>query len=81
MSPAYLPEAIGTVDAAIFDNYSGFVNEHREFKDLLFGKLERERASPVPGNYERIVELNRAGELPEGDPAELEAESYRCAAG
>ena len=37
-------------------------------------------ASPVPENYERIVELNRAGELPEGDPAELEAESYRCAA-
>jgi hypothetical protein len=84
MSPAYLPEAIGTVDAAIFDNYSGFVNEHREFKDLLFGKFEgvgRERASPVPENYERIVELNRAGQLPEGDPAELQAESYRFAAG
>jgi hypothetical protein len=39
------------------------------------------RASPVPENYERIVELNRSGELPEGDPTELEAGANRCAAG
>lgn len=36
---------------------------------------------PPPENYERIVELNRAGELPEGDPAELEAGANRCAVG
>lgn len=39
------------------------------------------RASPVPENYERIVELNRAGAQPEGDPTELEAGANRCAAG
>ena len=39
------------------------------------------RVSPVPENYERIVELNRAGEQPEGDPTELEAGANRCAAG
>jgi glyoxylase-like metal-dependent hydrolase (beta-lactamase superfamily II) len=37
--------------------------------------------SPAPQNFERIVELNRAGESPEGDPAELEAGANRCAAG
>jgi len=37
--------------------------------------------SPAPGNHERIVELNRSGEDPEGDPADLEAGANRCAAG
>jgi glyoxylase-like metal-dependent hydrolase (beta-lactamase superfamily II) len=37
--------------------------------------------SPAPENHERIVELNRSGEDPEGDPAELEAGANRCAAG
>ena len=39
------------------------------------------RVSPAPENYERIVELNRSGEPPEGDPTELEAGANRCAAG
>jgi glyoxylase-like metal-dependent hydrolase (beta-lactamase superfamily II) len=39
------------------------------------------RVTPTPENFERIVELNRAGEAPEGDPAELEAGANRCAAG
>jgi glyoxylase-like metal-dependent hydrolase (beta-lactamase superfamily II)/rhodanese-related sulfurtransferase len=38
-------------------------------------------AAPAPQNFERIVELNRAGEIPEGDPAELEAGANRCAVG
>jgi hypothetical protein len=37
--------------------------------------------SPTPENYEHIVELNRAGEQPEGDPTELQAGAHRCAAG
>jgi glyoxylase-like metal-dependent hydrolase (beta-lactamase superfamily II) len=37
--------------------------------------------SPTPENYERIVALNRSGEQPEDDPAELEAGANRCAAG
>ena len=39
------------------------------------------RVSPTPSNFERIVELNRAGASPEGAPAELEAGANRCAAG
>jgi glyoxylase-like metal-dependent hydrolase (beta-lactamase superfamily II) len=39
------------------------------------------RVSPTPSNFERIVELNRAGVSPEGDPNELEAGANRCAAG
>ena len=39
------------------------------------------RVSPTPSNFERIVELNRAGVSPEGDPTELEAGANRCAVG
>ena len=39
------------------------------------------RVAPTPENFERIVELNRAGETPQGDPTELEAGANRCAAG
>lgn len=39
------------------------------------------RPTPTPENFERIVDLNRAGEAPEGDPTELEAGANRCAAG
>jgi glyoxylase-like metal-dependent hydrolase (beta-lactamase superfamily II) len=38
------------------------------------------RATPTPENFERVVELNRAGEAPDGDPTELEAGANRCAA-
>ena len=36
---------------------------------------------PAPENHERIVELNRAGKQPEGDPTELEVGANRCAVG
>ena len=51
-----------------------------EDEDVFVEKLAG-RASPAPENYERIAELNRAGEQPEGDPTELEAGANRCAAG
>src|SRR3989440_11543426 len=34
---------------------------------------------PTPPNYERIVKLNEAGMMPEGDVTELEAGANRCA--
>ncbi len=34
---------------------------------------------PTPPNYERIVRLNEAGMVPEGDITELEAGANRCA--
>ena len=34
---------------------------------------------PTPPNYERIVRLNEAGMMPDGDVTELEAGANRCA--
>lgn len=34
---------------------------------------------PTPPNYQRIIGLNEAGELPEGDSTDLEAGANRCA--
>ena len=40
-----------------------------------------QRIPPAPPNHQRILELNEAGILPEGDPTDLEAGANRCAAG
>ena len=37
------------------------------------------RIPPTPPNHARIVALNEAGELPPGDPTDLEAGANRCA--
>jgi glyoxylase-like metal-dependent hydrolase (beta-lactamase superfamily II) len=52
----------------------------RESEEVFVEKIAGS-AMPPPENYERIVELNRAGELPEGDATELEAGANRCAVG
>jgi glyoxylase-like metal-dependent hydrolase (beta-lactamase superfamily II) len=52
----------------------------REDEDAFVGEITA-HVSPTPSNFNRIVELNRAGEAPEGDPTELEAGANRCAAG
>ena len=52
----------------------------REEEDAFVERIVG-RVSPTPSNFERIVELNRAGASPEGAPAELEAGANRCAAG
>ena len=52
----------------------------REEEDAFVERIAS-RASPMPSNFERIVELNRAGEYPEENPNELEAGANRCAAG
>ena len=51
-----------------------------EAEDAFMEKVAS-RATPPPPNFERIVELNRAGLSSEGDPTELEAGANRCAAG
>lgn len=61
--------------------------EVRERAELLqlpekaFVELLMARIPPTPPNHHRIVELNEAGLLPEGDPTELEAGANRCAVG
>jgi glyoxylase-like metal-dependent hydrolase (beta-lactamase superfamily II) len=52
----------------------------REAQDPLVEEIAG-HVSPTPSNFERIIELNRAGVSPEGDPTELEAGANRCAAG
>jgi len=46
-------------------------------KDFLAAVLDR--IPPTPPNYIRIVELNVAGRMPEGEATELEAGANRCA--
>jgi glyoxylase-like metal-dependent hydrolase (beta-lactamase superfamily II) len=52
----------------------------REGEDTFVEKIAG-HVSPTPSNFASIVELNRAGISPEGDPTELEAGANRCAAG
>ena len=49
----------------------------RSEQDFLAAILDR--IPPTPPNYLRIVELNEAGIMPEGDASELEAGANRCA--
>jgi glyoxylase-like metal-dependent hydrolase (beta-lactamase superfamily II) len=58
----------------------GSVRVLREGEDAFVEEIAG-RVAPTPSNFERIVELNRAGEAPEGDATELEAGANRCAAG
>ena len=45
----------------------------------VFVETLLQRLPPTPPNYERIVTLNEAGLVPEGDVTELEAGANRCA--
>lgn len=58
----------------------GRVGLLREDEDTFVEKLTA-YLSPTPPNHARIVGLNKAGVLPEEDPAELEAGANRCVAG
>jgi glyoxylase-like metal-dependent hydrolase (beta-lactamase superfamily II)/rhodanese-related sulfurtransferase len=47
--------------------------------ETAFVETLLQRLPPTPPNYERIITLNEAGLVPEGDVTELEAGSNRCA--
>jgi glyoxylase-like metal-dependent hydrolase (beta-lactamase superfamily II) len=51
----------------------------REDEDTFVEEIAG-RVAPSPSNFERIIELNRAGVSSEGDPTELEAGANRCSA-
>jgi glyoxylase-like metal-dependent hydrolase (beta-lactamase superfamily II) len=61
------------------------LQEVRERTELLraaeaeFVETILRRIPPTPPNHHRIVALNEAGTLPDGDPTELEAGANRCA--
>jgi glyoxylase-like metal-dependent hydrolase (beta-lactamase superfamily II)/rhodanese-related sulfurtransferase len=67
-------ETIGTTLAEI-DEQVGLIHATQTmFVETLLRLLP-----PTPPNYERIVRLNEAGMVPEGDMTELEAGANRCA--
>jgi glyoxylase-like metal-dependent hydrolase (beta-lactamase superfamily II)/rhodanese-related sulfurtransferase len=47
--------------------------------EATFVRTILERIPTTPPNFSRIVELNEAGVMPEGDPTDLEAGANRCA--
>jgi glyoxylase-like metal-dependent hydrolase (beta-lactamase superfamily II)/rhodanese-related sulfurtransferase len=53
---------------------SDWIASESAFVERVTSKLP-----PAPPNFARIVELNEAGELPSGDPTDLEAGANRCA--
>ena len=73
---AFDGEPIGAPLSEVREGVWGLTEDEGSFVEKVVG-----RVTPAPENYERIVELNRSGERPVGDPAELEAGANRCAAG
>jgi glyoxylase-like metal-dependent hydrolase (beta-lactamase superfamily II) len=69
-------EPVGATLSEVLENVPLLGEDEETFVEKIAG-----RGSPPPENYERIVELNKAGQLPEGDPTELEAGANRCAVG
>lgn len=53
---------------------SGWLRSEPTFIERVTSRLPA-----TPPNFARIVEFNEAGELPEGDPTDLEAGANRCA--
>ena len=58
----------------VFTLLAAQYSSEQEFVQRLMSRIPA-----TPANYERIVKLNEAGTLPEGDPTELEAGPNRCA--
>lgn len=80
--PGHINEPIpfdGELLCATLNKVHDKVGLLRENEDAFVEKLMA-HLSPALHNHARIVELNKAGVLPEEDPAELEAGANRCAA-
>ena len=73
---AFDGEPIGAPMSEVRENVRVLKESENTFVEKVAG-----RATPPPQNFERIVELNRTGETPEGDSSKLEAGANRCAAG
>jgi glyoxylase-like metal-dependent hydrolase (beta-lactamase superfamily II) len=65
-----IAEQLGQVSTRI----AGWLRSEQDFLATIL-----DRIPPTPPNYLRIVELNEAGTMPEGDASELEAGANRCA--
>lgn len=58
----------------VAERLRGWFDSEGEFIERVLARIP-----PAPPNYERIVECNERGELPAGDPTDLEAGANRCA--
>jgi glyoxylase-like metal-dependent hydrolase (beta-lactamase superfamily II)/rhodanese-related sulfurtransferase len=67
-----ITERLGVVAERLHD----WIESGPAFVDRVLARIP-----PPPPNFARIVELNEAGELPAGDPTDLEAGANRCAVG
>jgi glyoxylase-like metal-dependent hydrolase (beta-lactamase superfamily II) len=65
-----IAERLGTISKRI----GGWLCSEEDFLSSVL-----DRIPPTPPNYIRIVELNEAGTMPEGEATELEAGANRCA--
>lgn len=63
-------EPLGSISARI----AAWLRSEDDFLAAILNRIP-----PTPPNYRRIVELNEAGLMPEGDASELEAGANRCA--
>ncbi|MBK8903538.1 MAG: MBL fold metallo-hydrolase [Anaerolineaceae bacterium] len=73
---AFDGEPIATPLAQVQQETAVLALPEAKFVDTLLQKLPE-----TPPNHHRIVELNEAGELPEGNVTDLEAGANRCAVG
>ena len=79
--PGHTAEPVAFDGEPICARLSGVRGGVRILKENEDAFVEKIAGHGTPSNFERIVQLNRAGESPEGDPTELEAGANRCAAG
>ena len=79
--PAHTSEPVAFDGEPICAQLSRVRGSVRILSEDAFVERIAGHGTPTPSNFERIVELNRAGVPPEGDPTELEAGANRCAAG
>jgi len=79
--PAHTSEPIAFDERAIagrMGDLETWLSEWLESEQTFVERLVS-RLPATPPNFSRIVELNEAGDLPAGDPTDLEAGANRCA--
>jgi hypothetical protein len=74
--PAFDGVAIAERLGVVSEHLRKWLESESAFTDRILSRIP-----PTPPNFERIVELNESGEIPEEDPTELEAGANRCAVG
>lgn len=79
--PGHTSEPIafdGRAIAATLEDVTTWLTEWLTSESAFVARVTS-KVPPTPPNFVRIVELNETGELPPGDPTDLEAGANRCA--